>query len=244
MFRFLVILAIMFPSFAYGYECNQEIDELSKQYNISIFCKVSSLDSHEEYKYEEAEESMIDAATPSLRKFLSTYDKAFLKGKVDSIMLFKNLRYLDSRVGGLSDGDSIWLNIKEGPQERLNNSYYAVLQHEFSSNVYKHISFTKRVIWKKISFIYHYTVSFIKKCLNDPSFATSTTEELLSGGFINNYSLTNDENDFNVYAETLFTEPEKLKKLKATYPNVKIKLEKLKEFYRELGFKGKFPDET
>ena len=56
--------------------------------------------------------------------------------------------------------------------------------------------------------------------------------------------MTNDENDFNVYAETLFTEPEKLKKLKATYPNVKIKLEKLKEFYRELGFKGKFPDET
>lgn len=244
MIRFLFVLALMMPSFAYGYECNEEIDQLSKQYNIGIFCKSSSIEQHEEYKYEDAEQKMIDMATPGIRKFFASYNEAFLKGKIDSIMLFKNIKYLNSNVGGLSDGDTIWLCLRDLPQESLNTRYSEVLHHEFSSNVYKHISYTKRIIWKKISFAYHYTISFIKKCLTEPGFAASTTDEILSGGFLTNYSMTNDENDFNVYAETLFTEPEKLKKLKATYPNVKIKLEKLKEFYRELGFKGKFPDET
>lgn len=244
MFRLLIALVIMVPSFAYGYECNEEIDQLSKQYNVGIFCKTSSIEQHEEYKYEDADQKMIDMAIPGIRKFFVSYNEAFLKGKIESIMLFKNIKYLNSNVGGLSDGDTIWLSLKDLPQESLNKRYSEVLHHEFSSNVYKHISYTKRIIWNKISFAYHYTVSFIKKCLNDPSFASSATDDILSGGFITNYALTNDENDFNVYAETLFTEPEKLKRLKNTYPNIKIKLEKLKEYYRELGFKGKFPDET
>lgn len=244
MFRLLIALVIMFPSLAYGYECNEEIDQLSKQYNIGIFCKTSSIEERDEYEYEEAEQRMIDMATPALRKFFHSYNEAFLKGKIESIMLFKNIKYLNSNVGGLSDGNTIWLKLRDLPQESLNKKYSEVLHHEFSSNVYKQISFMKRTIWKKMNYVYHYTVSYLKKCLNDPSFAISSTEEILSGGFLNNYALTNDENDFNIYAENLFTEPEKLKKLKATYPNIKIKLEKLKEYYRELGFKGKFPDET
>lgn len=244
MFKLLIALLIMTPSLAYGFECNEEIDQLSKKYSIGIFCKTSSIEMRDEYKYEEADQTMIDMATPGIRKFFVSYDEAFLKGKIESIMLFKNIKYLNSNVGGLSDGNTIWLCLRDLPQESLNKKYSEVLHHEFSSNVYKQISFVKRTIWKKINYAYHYTVSYIKKCLSEPGFANSSTEEILSGGFLTNYALTNDENDFNIYAETLFTNPEKLKKLKSTYPNIKIKLEKLKEFYRELGFKGKFPDET
>jgi len=244
MFRFLIILALILPGFAYGYECNQEIDELSKEYNVGIFCKKSSIRNVEEYEYENADKNEIDIFTPYLKKFIQTYDKEFIKDKIKSIMFFKNLKYLESVVGGMSDGDDIWVNRKEGTEEKLNIYYLSVLHHEFSSNVYKRIPMIKRTVWSKINFAYEYTIYYLKKCLNNSYFANSTTVELLKNGFLRNYSLTNDENDFNVYAETLFTEPEKLKKLKATHPNVKIKLEKLKEFYRELGFKGKFPDET
>jgi len=50
MLRILMVLMLIFPSLAYGYECNEEIDQLSKQYNIGIFCKSSSIEQHEEYK--------------------------------------------------------------------------------------------------------------------------------------------------------------------------------------------------
>jgi len=152
--------------------------------------------------------------------------------------------YLDAKVGGYSDGENIYLSLRDIPQEACNIKYAKVLHHEFSSNIYSQVSYIKKIIWKKLGYAYQLSLSFVKKCLSDPEYGLRTTEELLKKGFLKNYSMTNDENDFNIYAETLFTKPQEIKELKNKYPNVKTKLEKLKEYYRELGFKGKFPDET
>ena len=42
--------------------------------------------------------------------------------------------------------------------------------------------------------------------------------------FLSKYSKTNIENDFNIYAEFVFAEPEKLRELAATYPIIAKKL--------------------
>lgn len=246
MFKYLLSgLLLLFSSTAFGYECNEEIDNLSKEYKIPIYCKLASIEYDGDPEMEEAEQELIDKATFALRSFLDSYDKRFLfKAKLTGIFIFKNIKYLDSKVGGFSDGENIWLSLRDIPQESCNTKYVKVLHHEFSSNIYNQVSYVKKLVWKKLSHAYHFTVNFLKKCLSDPKYAFETTEDILEKGFLRNYSMTNDENDFNIYAEMLFARPQEIKTLKEKYPNVKIKLDKLKEYYRELGFKGKFPDET
>lgn len=246
MFKYLLSgLLLLFSSTAFGYECNEDIDNLSKEYRIPIYCKLASIEYDGTPEMEEAEQELIDKATFAVRAFLDSYDKRFLfKAKLTGIFLFKNIKYLDSKIGGFSDGENIWLSLRDISQESCNIKYAKVLHHEFSSNIYSQVSYVKKLVWKKLSYAYHFTVNFLKKCLNDPEYAFQTTEDLLEKGFLRNYSMTNDENDFNIYAEILFARPQEIKGLKEKYPNVKIKLDKLKEYYRELGFKGKFPDET
>lgn len=50
-------------------------------------------------------------------------------------------------------------------------------------------------------------------------------------GFLSNYSLSNLENDFNVFAEVALTEPGRLKELSAEYPRIRQKTTMLMEFY-------------
>jgi hypothetical protein len=50
-------------------------------------------------------------------------------------------------------------------------------------------------------------------------------------GLIRQYAETGLENDFNTYAEVIFTKPKKMKKLISDYPIIKRKYEVFKDFY-------------
>lgn len=246
MFKYIFsVLVVFFTQSAHAYECNEEIDNLALQNNVRIICKLSSINEDQgSIKLVQAEQNMIDNSTEAIKAFFKSYNRDFIKDKINNIYIFKKINYLDSKVDGLSDGENIWLNLADFSETKAFSVYLETLHHEFSSNVYKKASLVKRFVWKKISSSYYYTVSFLKKCLNDYQYCQSTSKQMFEDGFLKMYSMTNDENDFNVYAQTLFTDPQKLKDLDEKYPLIHKKLEKLKEFYRDLGFKGKFPDET
>jgi len=241
----LVIMLMMFSSTAHAYECNEDIDIIAFQNKVRIICKTSSLEKMpDSINLEQANQNMVNLSTEALKQFFESYNKDFIKDKIKNIYIFKNITYLETQVDGLSDGENIWLNLDNYSASRITKVYVTTLHHEFSSNIYKSTSLVKRFIWKKISSSYYSTIAFLKKCLNNYEFCQTSTKEMLNDGFLKMYAMTNDENDFNVYAQMLFTEPQKLKQLESDYPMVHKKLEKLKEFYRDLGFKGKFPDET
>ena len=75
-------------------------------------------------------------------------------------------------------------------------------------------------------------------------FSRETNQKLLDEGFVYNYGKTNPENDFNTYAELLFTDPQKFKSFANSSSLVRKKLNYLKNIYRNAGYTGKFPDET
>lgn len=243
MFRFILLLLILLPVNVFAFECNQRLDDLSEQYEVPIYCNSKSIESEERFTYEEADQRLIDAATPVIEKFFHTYNKNFLGSHLRSVNLFKNIKHLGVEVGGMSDGHTIWLCLDDYSNREIERVYLKALHHEFSSNVYKNVRYSRRVDWKKINYIYDYSIAYLKTCLSNFVFCSSTSDKLLSEGFLRNYSLTNDENDFNVYAETLFTKPNDLKALGQKYPLIAKKIQMLKSFYREVGFTGKFPDE-
>ena len=94
-----------------------------------------------------------------------------------------------------------------------------------------------------ISGKYKESSGYLRKCLEDTVFAREINDELLKNGFLNNYSMTDSENDFNVFAEEMFTEPVKLERKETKYYSIRQKTNLLKKIYIEAGFTGKFPDE-
>ena len=87
MFKFLVILALMFPSFAYGFECSREIDLASTQTGIQFYCRVSSIPyMASNIDAENAPQTMINDVEYSLKVFVDSYNKEFLKRFAKSIL--------------------------------------------------------------------------------------------------------------------------------------------------------------
>lgn len=245
MLRLLTVLVLMFPSLAYGYECSREIDRISKEIQIPIYCNVYSMPFIP---------STIDGTTPnqslinefeySFTNFIATYNKEFLKKFASSMNFLHNLKYEGQNVGGLSNGRYVFINLKSYDSDYVNTFYARALNHELSSGVYRSLSYKETQEWISISNSYDFSSDYLNKCLNGTTFYRQASEIILGKGFLSNYGLTCPENDFNVYAERLFGRDEDLKVWIKKYPKVKIKIDLMKKIYRKAGFTGKFPDET
>jgi hypothetical protein len=243
----LISILFLLPTTSYAYECNEQIDNLSKEYNIPIHCKIGSFRFvNEDIKGRQASQYLLDGVYKGLNKFFAVYGKTFLKKNIDEIILLEDLKYSENDVGGLSDGEKIYIGLDDYSEYNgyRDYVYFKNLNHEFSSNILKNAPFYKRAIWKKMAYIYDSSRNYLFKCLSNSDFAKQSSEYLLENGILSNYGLTGDENDFNVYAERLFTKDITLLNAKKHYEKVRKKLEMLKEFYRSAGFVGNFPDET
>lgn len=60
------------------------------------------------------------------------------------------------------------------------------------------------------------------------------SEEEYKNGFLDDYSMTNFENDFNSYSAMIFTYPDKFKKIMNQYPRVRAKFEIWLDFYQKI----------
>lgn len=243
--KFLILLTFLFPSIANAYECNREIDNLSREYQIPIHCRYSSITLMDDKATgQEPRLDKLARFVAPLEEFFSIYGKRFIKSKLNEIVLLENLKLDGFDVGGLSNGVKIYICIDNYGEDEY-NIYLRALHHEFSSTVYKSYTIDKRMKFGDMSHDdYDNSDDFLNRCLSSSVFGRHYDTYVNSRGFIFNYGRTNIENDFNTYAETLFQNPSRIKKLSETYPKIKIKLKMLKEFYRGLGFTQNFPDET
>ena len=244
MFRIILVLLLLLPANVFAYECTKEIDLLSKESKIKVSCDPSKT-----YNYSSnitgtrASNDKLDIFYPYLKKFIVSYDTPFLRKHIEEIILVENLRKNEIDIGGLSDGRKIFVCLDNYSGD-LTEVYLRILHHEFSSDVFKANEYELILNWKSFSREkYNFTSEFNRRCLNNFYFAYDYNESINSDGFIYNYGKTNEENDFNTYAETLFIRTDFMKSLKS-YPKINKKLQLFKQFYRNAGFKGKFPDET
>lgn len=245
MFRIILALLLLLPANVFAYECSREIDELAKEYSIDIHCKLSSISNNFlNITGKEAGIIKINVFSQAFRIFLSSYNKKIIETKIVELILLEDLKYKNYDVGGLSNGKIIFISI-ENYEDYAMEIYLRALHHEFSSNIYKDISLEKRNFWNLISMgDYDTSEKYMIYCLEHAAFAKSSNDYINSKGFIYHYGRTSGENDFNSFAETLFENPEKIKKLKNKFSLIDKKLKITKQFYRDSGFVGKFPDET
>jgi hypothetical protein len=242
MIKIILFLFLLIPSLSHAYECNRELDNLSYNYGIKILCNMSSVSFPRRTSGNVASEFLLKEAEPAVYSFLKAYNKEFLRDNISSINIVTDLRLYNVEVGGISNGRDIYLNLLNYNSYNYKiNLYKETLHHEFSSNIFKNSSFFARKRWKYISNAYDYSVEFMLKCLQDPKFASASSVSILILGYLNNYSITGEENDFNSYAEKLFMNNFEIFNKADKYENVRKKLNLLKIMYIERGFQGKFP---
>ena len=245
--KILILISLLAPSLSLAYDCNKEIDFISKQYKIKIICNPEQVPNGFARNVSGkivTRKYLLQDFYPLLKTFLETYPKQFLQKRIEFIGLFEDLTLDDNSVGGLTNGKRIYIHI--GDYGSKTSSFYLMaLNHEFSSNIYKSARLSKIYSWDKLSEKYYdKSNEFFLKNIKDFDFSRQNNSKILSQGFVFFYGKTYEENDFNTYAECLFRNDSNLKIYADKYPIIKQKLDLLKQFYTEAGFIGNFPDET
>jgi len=160
-------------------------------------------------------------ALDGIESALSLYPSGFVTSFIDAIYISGSMEIEGAKAGGTFGPEWIVLsNIEHwnGTQANYENFLRGV-HHELSSLVLKKSIFTV-VAWPKL-LPSDWTSSennYQALTLNEE------TEPNYASGFLTQYGETSMGNDFNVYAEFAFTEPEHLKKLAKQYSIIAQKL--------------------
>ena len=154
--------------------------------------------------------------------------------------------YLNRMVIGVTytpDGNIYISLLTDKKKKASKKSIKKLFHHELSSIliIYYHLDKDK---WRSL-----HGDNFLYKSEEDPFYflsykydktALNNQKALYSKGLLKPYSETGLENDFNTYAEVIFTDPERMKKLIKQYPIIRRKYQIFKEFY--LGIDSGFLD--
>ena len=238
--KYILAFLLLLPNLAYASCKYEELNNVSKTMGVNIHCDYEPNVYFTPYlrrfceplSAEEPKFGNVDDTASAIMMFLSSYPKEVRKEYLQNIYLLSKLRCGEMPFGGTCSDKSIYVSVYTyfNSQNVLN-----ILHHEFSSVLWRHnkLLMTKADIGM-ISGYAAYDPDSLLQCLKEGN-CRAEKEELLKEGFLVAYGKTNIENDFNVYAEYLFTKKEHLTKLAKKYPLVNEKVKLFKKFYADLG---------
>lgn len=169
-------------------------------------------------------------ALDGIEDALRVYPPGFFGQHCKAIFLCGSLRFEGVPAGGTWRKSWIILSASDAFGEKgVYKNVYSGVHHEFSSTVWARFPELGQP-WGALVPTRWRATSNEKQVLQ----ATDTLLESASDGFLSPYGATNLENDFNVYAETVFTNPAHVEKQAAQYPVVAKKLALLMDAYIQL----------
>jgi hypothetical protein len=175
----------------------------------------------------------IDAVPPALdgiEKALRVYPPGFFGKNCKAIFLAGSLTLDGARAGGTWNKDWIILSArKENSKEGIYETAWYGVHHEFSSLVWNRFP-ELRAIWNSLLPLGWVPARRNAVVLEAPDSLITDPRD----GFLSAYGATNLQNDFNIYAETVFIEPSYVAEHAGRYPVVAKKLALLMEAYIQL----------
>jgi len=170
-----------------------------------------------------------------LPKFFSKYPKSIIQDELKTIKLAGSLTLYSVFYGGTSIGSTLYLT-SLGYDKGYTDEYIEKLfHHEFSSILMRNHEFPQNA-WNASNvteFKYAQTNKEIRRAIAEDT-GTVGNHGIYSRGFLTKYSMSTLENDFNVMAEQVFTDPGRLKTLIQQYPIIRKKYELLRIFYLDI----------
>jgi len=241
------ICGLLFATNTYAYCNNNSINDVSEKHGVTIhcdanyeryfsskhilrkFCKDKISGNSVYFTY-----SSSRIISKGLDEVLSRYPKKVLEKHLHHIYLLSGFHCNGLPYGGTGFDDVIYLDV----HDYTNRAWLVdAFHHEFSSVLMKENRWLFQM-WRfeRISGSESYNGSTLaEKCLSRKKNCRTYSSDFLRKGFIYEYGMTNPENDFNVYVEHFFNNPEKLKELREQYPLVDEKARHIELFYRKIG---------
>jgi len=215
------------------------LKQLEKRYNISINYNVDDyfIDEQSKRPPSSGKATQIDdfelaRFSRLLEEVLAQYPPDIVKNNIIEIRLSKTLSFFNVGYGGSNINSVIYLT-SEGVGQGYTDFYIKQsFHHEFSSSLFNNYDFPK-IQWLEANpadFYYHSDAANELKSIESDKDLFGE-EQYYQNGIIAKYSYTNYENDFNLFAQMVFNEPERLKKLVNKYPILKKKYLIMKDFY-------------
>ena len=162
--------------------------------------------------------------------FLSSYSTKFINTNLDEVYLLKGMYFYYEIYGGTYFKKRIYI-VNDGTYE---DRMLANLHHEFSSILLKRYSnlFPFKEWYGINESEFKYLGNGIE--MLGQSDLDDQSDELLSSGFLSKYATSSLENDFNVFAQWIFTKPNELSELCTNHEKINEKHKLVMTFYNQI----------
>lgn len=178
---------------------------------------------------------------PILLRELRKYPGSVIQNSLTDIYLLNSLHFHGVSYGGTAFGHTIYMTV-QSIGAGYNDLYLSQLfHHELSSVFFWAYPFPSEA-WAGVNskgFAYVDAVDDVLSAIEN-GLGDDSSERYFHEGFLSSYGYSTLENDFNLYAEMAFTDPEALKVLADTHPKIHQKSVLLKGFYKSIS-KDFFP---
>lgn len=166
-----------------------------------------------------------------IAKAFSKYPDDIIIKEVKKIQLLGRLRFNGENFFGTNSRYDLYIALED------NDEIERTFHHEFSSMLLRnHPSYKTEEEWKKLSPELLSTSS--AAAMKAGYYSTDYAPELLEKGYLSKYSLSNWENDFNMYAEEIFCGGKIFWQLTDKYPKLLQKTKLIIRFYQEKIWSG------
>jgi len=169
----------------------------------------------------------ITTDTTEIKLAVSKYPKNLIQKEIRNIYLVGDLRFCGVYFTGTISNNTLYIASK------ANKDIQRTFHHEFSSILLRNYApFSFETKWKKISpeLLNCKSTTAIK----NGYFSLEHNATLLNKGYLSAYSLSNWENDFNMYAEYIFSGDQHFWNLVDDYPLIKKKTKLVIDFYQQV----------
>jgi hypothetical protein len=180
----------------------------------------------------------IDRLISISEKFVSAYPTNIIENNLKDIYLFRSLSSYGKKYGASNSLTGLYITSNGKKNGFSDIVLLSQLHSEFSSILFRNYKFPE-VEWKNLN-PNGFTYSGTGVEVLDQKNLYGQSSELLTKGFLVEYSKSSLENDFNMISFWLFTQADQLKNLCINNEKIKLKVDLAVEFYRSINIKVDF----
>jgi Putative zinc-binding metallo-peptidase len=168
----------------------------------------------------------------TVEQFLSRYPKDVVKKNLSDIFLVNKLEFYGKRYGGTYTKSAIYIGTKGKLFRQSNASVITAMHAEFSSILFHNYKFPEEA-WQGVNQPgWRYEGNGFEMLGREDLY--DQTAELFRNGFLEKYSQSSLENDFNRFVGWAFTKPDRLRELASRYEKINRKCRLVIEFFESV----------
>lgn len=228
----------------YTFGCSDKelscLNDLESKYKIKIYYKSFKEVIPKEWTSNPINANLTKISNKELKRFprllkevLYKYPHAVILKNLKGVCLAKKMTFYGTQFGATNSIDIIYLT-SGGENNGYTNQYlYEAFHHEFSSILLRNYNFPRNKWLSCNPKDFKYKgggVQAIKKNIA----SQKGTKSLYKKGFLAQYSLSDFEEDFNLYSEMIFVQPKIFKSLSKEYKAIDEKFKIWLSFYQSI----------